>query len=287
MNIKYLSFIVLFLLTACISSEERMGRQTVKITNLGENSGGSGSIIRSSHSKSLVLTNAHVCQVAVKGGLVHDSEGNKFLVKSFKTSKLHDLCLITVIADLKYSAKLASAPPVMFETADVAGHPRLLPTIISYGHFAEKKVIQVTVGVRACTDAERQDPNVGFFCAILGQLPIIRSYESMVVSALIQPGSSGSAIYNSNGEIAGVVFAGSSELSYGFAVPFEYIYEFLNNESKILEDEIPNLDLDLAKMLAGSSSDSVHTYIGKVREVCEKNKDNPTVNKVCKTWFSR
>jgi len=285
MKIKYLSLFVLLFVTACSSQSDKLIRQTVKITNLEENSGGSGSIVDVSDTKSSVLTNAHVCNVAARGGYVHDFKNHKFFITGFKISKNHDLCLITVSGNLKYPAQLASLPPIPLEPATVVGHPRLLPTIISQGHFAGKQTIQVAIGSRVCTEDEKNDPGLGIICLLLGELPIIKTYEAVLVSSLIQPGSSGSAIYNSFGHVSAVVFAGSGEMSYGFAVPYEYVYDFLRNEVKLLDEEVPNLTADLSKLI--TSRRALVNFLNRLKAVCENIKDKPEVIEICKKWLKK
>jgi hypothetical protein len=52
--------------------------------------------------------------------------------------------------------------------------------------------------------------------------------DARVVSNLIQPGSSGSGVFNQQGELIGVVFAGASrDFSFGFIVPQEYVLDFV------------------------------------------------------------
>jgi len=208
---------------------------TVSITNFAKTSGGTGTIVYHSKTESRVLTNGHVCGVVDSGGLVNDDEGNSHFVTAYRKSQKHDLCLITVTDDLKYSTRVADSPPEAYDEEQTVGHPHLLPTIITRGNFSGKVIIQVMTGARDCTPTELADPTLGFICQLVGQLPVVKSYESIVVSSLIQPGSSGSGIRDSNNEITAVVFAGSGNLGFGFAVPHEYVYNFLHYEVNGLE----------------------------------------------------
>ncbi len=72
-----------------------------------------------------------------------------------------------------------------------------------------------------------------------GGLPVITTYQARVTSNFIQPGSSGSAVFNSDGYIAGLVFAGSGPISWAHIVPAEYVNYFVNKESKLLEASKP------------------------------------------------
>jgi S1-C subfamily serine protease len=210
------------------------------ITNLSGNSGGSGTIISSNKDYSEILTNSHVCGVVERGGNVITDNGIKHFVTSYKKSSLHDLCLITVAEDLHVASKLAEASPKKYSLSIVSGHPKLLPTIISRGHFSSKLEVSVMIGTRECTVADQQTPATQPFCDLLGKLPIIKTYDAVITSALIQPGSSGSGIFNSNNELSAVVFAGSGDIGYGLAVPYEYVSQFLSEEILHLLPEIPN-----------------------------------------------
>jgi Trypsin-like peptidase domain len=265
-----LLFAALILITGCSTS---LQNTTVMITNLGGNSGGSGSIVAHSAQISKILTNAHVCEVVKNGGLVTSDTQSSYVI-AYKISKFHDLCLIYVAQDLHYSANLASKPPAVYSKVIVSGHPRLIPTIMSYGHLAGKQVIQVMIGSRACTESEKNDPTTGIFCGLVGALPIIKSYESSAVSATIQAGSSGSAVYNESGYIVAVVFAGQGDFGYGFVVPYEYVRNFLYQE-------LNDIPLNLVNSLVGitETSMSKHEFARKAEEVC--NKHLPTTIRIC------
>lgn len=230
---------LILLMTAC-NHTASIPMNTVKITNSAGNSGGSGTIIEHKKSESSILTNAHVCNVVKNGGYVHGAMGSAFVV-SYKKSEVHDLCVIKVAKDLGTSADVADDAPRMYDSATVSGHPHLLPNIITKGHFSGKMVITLVTGVKPCNGKE-QSPQDVFFCSVLGVKPLIRTLETVVVSATIQPGSSGSAVYDSNGDIAAVIFAGAGDFGYGVAVPHEFIRTFLEQELRVLPKKVPGTE---------------------------------------------
>ena len=76
-------------------------KTTVMITNLSKNSGGSGTILSSNEVESTVLTNKHICDlVEENGGLVIKDDSSEFFIKSFRASRMHDLCVIKVPGDV-------------------------------------------------------------------------------------------------------------------------------------------------------------------------------------------
>jgi S1-C subfamily serine protease len=211
---------------------------SVMITGYDGKSGGSGVILSSSKNSSKILTNAHVCEVVKNGGVVR-SDNAKGVVKSYRVSELHDLCLIVTNNNFKVDTVIASEAPELYEDAAVVGHPALMPTIVTKGVFSQKQLITLIVGSRACTQQELESPRTAIICYFLGGMPLVKTFESQVVSSTIMPGSSGSPVFNSNGEISGLVFAGSGNFGYAHIVPFEYVSNFIEYELANLSNRFP------------------------------------------------
>lgn len=210
---------------------EEITSPTVMITNMKGNSGGSGVVISTNEQESEILTNAHVCELLPFGGKVTTTYGQSHVVKYYKQDIDHDLCLVIIGAKLQGVAKVAKTKPKLYENATISGHPSLLPNVVSKGHFSGNKVISVFQGIRPCTANDMMDDNTTLVCLFFGGMPIVRTFEAEVVTALISAGSSGSAVYNEKQELSGLAFAGKGDLSYAFVVPFEYVSSFLNNNS--------------------------------------------------------
>lgn len=277
------SFLLLFvLLSACgprlVPSHEA---STVSVTELSSRSGGSGTIIYSDANQSLVLTNAHVCGVVVRGGLVHNNLGRAASVVAYRVSQIHDLCLISVESNLGPAAHISLKPPARYSKSLAVGHPRLLPTISTPGQFSDNIMVQVITGERVCTDAEKTDEATGMLCTFFGGLPIIKNYEAATTSSLIQPGSSGSAIYGEDGGISAVVFAGSGDIGYGMAVPYEYVVNFIMNEAPGLKSQAPNPFVELSTPKVEKHS----AFNEKLQQFCS-NTTNPKTKEFCKKFQS-
>lgn len=211
------------------SKEQSITDATVMITRLN-GGGGSGVIIENSAQGSIILTNNHVCEAIMDGGVVTTTKGKQTLIVTYNPDYLHDLCLISVAEDLGVSAKVAKHAPKPYSEATISGHPALLPNVVAKGHFSGKKIIQVLVGFKPCTkELLEENPDVAGVCMFFGGMPLVKTYESILVTAMIMAGSSGSAVYDNNGDIAGLVFAGSGDLSYAYTVPFEYVSMFLDS----------------------------------------------------------
>jgi len=176
---------------------------SVMIMSPDESGGGSGVILESKPSGSEILTNRHVCEGVSPLGVVVDSAHMKYPITGMILDDAHDLCLIKVSHNFNLSIELSPSTPAPADELIIVGHPRLLPTIITRGHFSDTIVVPIQDGGRV----------------------VMR--EATVASALISPGSSGSPVFNDKGQLAGLVFAGSQGLSYGLLVPLHAIKTFV------------------------------------------------------------
>lgn len=261
---------------ACHRAPPAYHRATVAITNLAKNSGGSGTIVATSPGLSVILTNAHVCEVAKNGGLVHTDDGLSHQIQGYKQSATHDLCLAAVNADLKVSAKLSPTAPQFMDSSTVSGHPRLLPTIVTHGHVSHKKLIQLIVGVKECTKEDFE--SAPLICLLAGGLPIIKTFDSQVTSNLIQPGSSGSGVFNIRGELIAVVFAGAGDIGFNFAVPYEFVKAFLETEQGTLPVQTANYTQSI---VPSAPSRSQHDYNKALKEACTEVRKQGQRSEIC------
>lgn len=204
-----------------------MKTTSVRIMNEEQNSGGTGSIIRSDDSGSTILTNKHVCRLVEQGGVVERS-GKIYQVAQYKKFPNHDLCLIKITANLGVNLKVSETLAPESSRSIVSGHPSLLPHIVTVGHLSEKMDIQLVAGIKPCTNKDLADsPEECFF---FGGKPVMVDLEAQLVSNLIKPGNSGSAVFNADGELIGVVFAGSGrDFSYGLIVPQTFLSFFIKS----------------------------------------------------------
>lgn len=198
-------------------------KSSVRIYNPEKNSGGTGAVIKSTEHGSKILTNKHVCRLIEQGGVVN-REGEDYEITHYKKFADHDLCLVAIKEQLKVNTVISKDKANISDVVYVSGHPNLLPHIVTKGHLSDVVSIKLVVGMRPC-----KKNDVSLKCMFFGGFPVVRKFESQVVSNLIKPGSSGSAVFNTKGEIVGVVFAGSGRnFSHGFIVPQKYIHYFLS-----------------------------------------------------------
>jgi S1-C subfamily serine protease len=230
--------------------------------------GGTGVIISNKANQSIVLTNNHVCEAIETGGNVVTNSGLKYLITAYAKSQYHDLCLVYVQVDLGISAKVAKAAPKLYTSAAISGHPNLLPTVVTRGHFSGIKQVDVFTGIKKCTkDMIENNREIAQLCMFFGGIPIVKKYDAMLVTAMIMAGSSGSAVYNSDNEISGLAFAGTDGLSYAYVVPYEYVSNFLDNEPKSIVKI--NYELDVLGELQADQRKTRKDYFDYISDKCE------------------
>lgn len=259
------------------TTNQELAEVSVMVTRMDGRSGGSGVILHSDSTGSEVLTNGHVCGVVKNGGKLITAS-KVAIVSSYKLSRYHDLCLISTKENLGVSTKVAKSPPQPEDDAIVSGHPNLFPTIITRGHFTEHVTIPVMTGIRPCTK-EEEEGDLSLVCMFLGGIPVVKIYDSQIVSSTIMAGSSGSPVFNSSGQIAGLIFAGSGDLSYGFIVPQQYVRYFVEVESEKSEVLLPNMELSVEDLMGTSTKEKIQEFLTH----CRKNEVNDEVRKYCNT----
>ena len=188
-----------------------LGKTVVMIINPVLRVGGTGVILDHSFAVSHVLTNRHVCKSMSPATFIINEDNEEWLVGSYKESKVTDLCLITVLGDMRTSAKLSILPAKVKDHIVTMGHPRLRPLTVATGNVTAETIMLMDIGAFKC----------------------------FTTTAQVDFGASGSPVFNDNGLMVGLVFAMDGDRSMAF-ISLAHIRYFLDLEiPKLLDQYIP------------------------------------------------
>ena len=174
-------------------------RMAVRIRNVGcgSLSTGSGFAIDAV----TLITNKHV--VADSADLqVSTYDGRDIDVTAASTATIADLAVVRTAAELPSYPELATADPVAGDPVSVVGYP-------------QGGRLTVTTGTVIGSTTDPLNENLG---------------EVLVTDAQVEPGSSGSAVLNADGQVVGVVYA-KSAAGQSFIVPVGTLRTLLADSS--------------------------------------------------------
>lgn len=187
--------IALMLLSGCSHSRVReyTNQASSVVPLMGLFGGGTGFVVRAPSGKSYILTNAHVCQVA----LMVEAD-RRFPMEIIEVDANSDLCLVEA-RGISPALEVATEEPDAHDNVHIIGYGMLLGNTLSEGHYVGRI-----------------------------QGPILRVESPAYVTAVVLPGNSGSPVLNDEGKVVGVVYASSPAIANrALIVPIEDIKEFL------------------------------------------------------------
>jgi len=174
-------------------------RMAVRIRNIGCGtlSTGSGFAI-DDHT---LVTNRHVDNDSSTLQL-STYDGRDLTAAAASTAALADLAIVRTEDALPEAPELAAADPAIGDTVTVVGYPL-------------GRALTVTTGQVVGSQTDPLNANLG---------------EVLVTDAPVEPGSSGSAVLGSDGQVVGVVYAKDSK-GHSFVVPVSTLRSMLEDEA--------------------------------------------------------
>ena len=189
---------------------------------------GSASIVEGASHKKYILTNWHVCKSARwKGDLIASYEaGTVVRGKIIKTSPVKDLC--AAIAPLDAPALKLAPNSVIGDPVLTRGYPQGIPSESQgiIGGLTHWDYVVPIAEVGECVTGSRKvyhpyDSRL-YGCRLL--------FTSQLTTLYSRPGSSGSPVVNTSGELVGVISSFHPESAYeGGMVTFEDVKAFLSD----------------------------------------------------------
>lgn len=202
----------------------------VKSTSQSELKGSAtGFHIKARSGNTIFVTNAHVCQLADKNGilLVQDKNySNRFIPKRvIEIYENNDLCVVEPLAGyegLNVADGLSVGEPVW-----AIGYPLGESLNISNGRVKDFGVtrLRVNTPLEKCTGPNLKVESVMMWLAI--EKICVADYESVQTDVIIYGGNSGSPLLNIWGNVVGVVFAANMRTNWGRAVPLSHLNKLL------------------------------------------------------------
>lgn len=182
-------------------------------------SGGTGFAVKAPSGDEYILTNRHVCGDQKELLVTSAALPRPIVKKVIEVSKEHDLCLVEVPKGLK--AQNIAPISLIGSKIYVVGYPRLLPITPRDGFIIDRSSLLLPA------EYDENGECLPPFVEMQGWLGkvCLEPYDSIIITAEIHPGNSGSPLINRNGDVVGIVFAGNGV--QGAAVPLEYIKRFL------------------------------------------------------------
>lgn len=200
--------------------------KVVKITTANGRSGGTGSHVLAPSGKTYILTNAHVCGVAVDGKVWVDSGNGRPIQRNvIEKADNTDLCLVEGLPGV--TGLSVSRKEKIGEIVAVVGHPELMPGTFTRGELTGQKRIDVLISTfpappapGTCEGPNKREETIFIFRVCVG------TYNSYTSNIQILPGNSGSPVVDFYGQLVAVAFAGN-QANWGFFVILPEIHEFL------------------------------------------------------------
>ena len=156
-----------------------------------------------------LITNRHVVD-GNRNLQLSTYDGRDVQVETSSSAELADLAVVRTTEDLDAYPQLASTDPKPGDAVTVIGYPN-------------GGALTVTKGTVIRSTSDPLNANLG---------------EVLLTDASVEPGSSGSAALDTDGQVIGIVYAKSSD-GYSYLVPVSTLQSLLADDSGFVEQQEP------------------------------------------------
>lgn len=206
-----------------------VGQSVVQVLHPERDGGGTGFAVKAKSGKEFIMTNRHVCEVAVNDTVRIKGDNISKFSKVVYRDDVHDLCLIEGIKGLDPLSIGSDLDKGDF--LYVVGHPGLRQLTTSQGEYIGRKDIELVFDVKTRKECPGRIIELPPLYQIFMQKEFIctKSYESLATSTVIYGGNSGSPAVNRYGNLIGVAFAGNPDQERdNYIIPLRYVKRVLN-----------------------------------------------------------
>lgn len=205
-----------------------VGDAVVRIMNIEKTGGGTGFHVEAESGKTYILTNAHICEVAKDGKLLVEKNGEEMIRNVIKVYEQHDLCLVEAMPEAEGVLEIADSLDVGDDIV-LIGHPGLRSLTLAQGEFIGQDTIEMLDSkifkASECSGKWMEHPMITLLYGRDGLC--IQSFVTSAISAIHYGGNSGSPVVNKYGNVVGVLFAGSEQVTDAHMVPLNNVKDFL------------------------------------------------------------
>jgi len=229
----------------------KVASRVFEIKGAKDGGGGTGFQIEAPSGTSYIVTNSHVCELAIRDGKEKNfllvAKNDRFIKRRvLEVSDQSDLCLVEGWPGL--SGLKVGSEVVLGDTVVAVGHPLLGPITVTVGevtsfsdvtllHHIMKtgnaridRLIEAEEG--SCDQPKNEIRREMFY--FLGFIPmglvnkcLVTEVKAITTNVIIYPGSSGSPLVTRFGQVVGVMFASDRRTHWGDAVNLQQLMSFL------------------------------------------------------------
>lgn len=227
--LKAFSISILLSLSASCSSQPDYKKSIFRVENISSRGWGTAFAVEYDGKKYLA-TNEHVCELGKKEGKMYvASRGNSRIeVDILGISKDHDLCLLEAFPEAE-PVRLHDSKPNLKDNEKLytAGFPAVPFMYETEGVFAGVK--EISMGFRWPKE-ECEVKRGKFIESPFGSGCVVKR-EFLITHIISDGGCSGSPIFNSRGEVVGIISIGMGRIGFIGAVPLKYLKDLLKEVS--------------------------------------------------------